>query len=504
VLIETTRPQTTTTASGKNRSVLRAFFSFPVAQAALLIVVAACTVRGRLSDPDLWWHLKTGELIWRTHSIPHFDLFSFTAAGHPWIAQEWLSEVTIYGAYRWAGYSGLMAWLFVLAAAIVVGGYLLCMVYSGSVKAGFWGAMMTWTFATVGLAIRPHMLGFLILLCELLVLELGRYRDPRWFYVLPPLFALWINVHSSFMIGFVILAVVLASAFLRVEWGLVAARPWPRKTAKTLALAGALAIPALLFNPVGPKLIWYPIDVMFHQPLNLRSITEWQPPDLGSLRGVLLLITTGAILLVALIRSAKVHIHELLLLAVFFYFAARHDRMGFLFGILAAPILCRLLADAWDRYHRERDRILPNAVLMLIAAAAVALAFPGSRALAEQVNKANPVKAVKFIQHSGLSGRMLNDYVYGGYLIWAAPERPVFIDGRADVYEPAGVLADYMAFMLLDADPQSLLRKYRIDYCLFAQEERIARVLPLIPGWTKIYSDEKAVVFARSTGAKGR
>ncbi|HEY6342139.1 MAG TPA: hypothetical protein VIY49_11655 [Bryobacteraceae bacterium] len=497
MLIETTRPQTFTTAGVEKRSVLRAFFSFPMAQAALLIVVAACTVRGRLSDPDLWWHLKTGELIWRTHSIPHFDLFSFTVAGQPWTAQEWLSEVTIYGAYRWAGYSGLMAWLFLLAAAIVLGGYLLCTVYSGSVNAGFLGGMITWVFATVGFAVRPHMLGFLILLCELLVLELGRKRDSRWFYALPPLFALWINVHGSFIIGFVILAAVLASAFLHVEWGLVAARPWPRKTAKTLALAGALAIPALFCNPVGPKLIWYPIDVMFHQPLNLRSITEWQPPDLGSMRGVLLLIITGAIVLAALIRSAKVHIHELLLLAVFFYFAARHERMEFPFGILAAPILCRLLADAWDRYHPESDRIVPNAVLMLIAAAAVALAFPGSRALAGQVNKANPVKAVEFLQQSGLSGRMLNDYGYGGYLIWAAPERPVFIDGRADVYEPAGVLADYMRFVLLDADPEALLSKYRIDYCLFAQEERIARVLPLIPGWKKIYSDEKAVIFAK-------
>jgi hypothetical protein len=374
---------------------------------------------------------------------------------------------------------------------------LLCTVYSGNVKVGFLGAMITWMFATVGLQMRPHMFGFLILLCELLVLELGRKRDSRWFYALPPLFALWINVHGSFIIGFVILAIVLASAFLRVEWGVVVAKPWPRKTAETLALAGALAIPALFFNPVGPKLVWNPIDFMSRLSGWLRWIAEWQSPDFGSAHGILLLITTGVIVVVALIRSAKVHIHELLLLAIFFYFAVRHIRMEFLFGILAAPILCRLLADTWDRYHPERDRILPNAVVMLLAAAAVVLAFPSSRALAEQVNNANPVKAVEFIQRSGLSGRMLNAYTYGGYLIWAAPERPVFIDGRADVYEPAGVLADYTRFVALDADPQFLLRKYQIDYCLFSREEPIVRVLPSIPGWKRVYSDEKAVIFAR-------
>ena len=123
MLVETARPQTLTAPGKQSRSVLRAFFSFPMAMAALLVVITTCTVRGRLSDPDLWWHLKTGELIWRTHSIPHFDVFSFTVAGHPWTAQEWLSEVIIYGAYRVAGYSGLMAWLFVLAAAVVLGGY---------------------------------------------------------------------------------------------------------------------------------------------------------------------------------------------------------------------------------------------------------------------------------------------------------------------------------------------------------------------------------------------
>jgi hypothetical protein len=65
------------------------------------------------------------------------------------------------------------------------------------------------------------------------------------------------------------------------------------------------------------------------------------------------------------------------------------------------------------------------------------------------------------------------------------------------VYEPTGVLADYMGFTTLEADPQFLLSKYRIDYCLFAQEAPVARVLPLIPGWKKVYSDEKAVIFAK-------
>src|SRR5262245_23781241 len=43
-------------------------------------------------DPDMWWHLRTGQLICE-HGIPRHDVFSFTATDHTWITHEWLSEV---------------------------------------------------------------------------------------------------------------------------------------------------------------------------------------------------------------------------------------------------------------------------------------------------------------------------------------------------------------------------------------------------------------------------
>ena len=463
----------------------------------LLIVVTAFTVRGRLNDPDMWWHLKAGELISQTHSIPQVDVFSYTAARQPWTAQEWLSEVVIYGAYHWGGYSGLMAFLLLLTSAVVVGEYLLCTIYSQNVKLGFLGAIVTWLFATIGMSARPHMLGFLLLMCELLILEFGRRRNARWFYALPPVFALWVNLHSSYIFGFALLVLVLGCAFLQFEWGLVEARRWPASTAKTLSVAAGLSALALFVNPIGIKLIWYPIGVMAHQAQIVGALEEWQPTDFSSARGIFQLCIAGLVIALALFRFTKVRIEELLLLAMLFYFAVLHRRMEFAFGIVAAPILCRLLGDSWDRYHPDRDRIAPNAILMLIAAVTVTLGFPSSHALVEQVDKGNPVKALEFIQRSGLSGRMLNEYLYGGYLIWAAPERPVFIDGRTDLYEAAGILKDYMRFVSLDTDPRLLLGKYKISYCLFSRDQPIVHVMPLIPGWKQVYSDAQAVVFAR-------
>jgi hypothetical protein len=91
---------------------------------------------------------------------------------------------------------------------------------------------------------------------------------------------------------------------------------------------------------------------------------------------------------------------------------------------------------------------------------------------------------------------MLNEWVYGGYLIWAAPEHPVFIDGRGDVFAWSGVLNDFGKWATLERDPRELLEKYGIDFCLISRDSPMGRVLPLI-GWRPIYSDELSVIFIR-------
>jgi hypothetical protein len=107
---------------------------------------------------------------------------------------------------------------------------------------------------------------------------------------------------------------------------------------------------------------------------------------------------------------------------------------------------------------------------------------------------------VDFINRSGLSGNMLNQYVYGGYLIWAAPRHKVFVDGRGDVFEWTGVLEEYGKWVTLQADPNILLNKYQIHFCLLPADAPMSNVLPLLPGWTKVYSDEMAVIWAKSEG----
>jgi hypothetical protein len=463
--------------------------------ASALAALAVLTARSRFNDPDLWWHLRIGQIIWTNRAIPRTDLLSFTTRQHPWVDSEWLSQLSIFMAWRAGDHAGLMLWLCVTAAALLVIQYVLCSRYSGNAKVAFLGALLTWFFATVGWAIRPQMLGFTLLTCELLILHLGRSRDRRWFYLLPPLFAVWVNSHGSFFLGIVVLALVLATGWLDVTAGLLQSRPFDLTQGKTLLRAAALSVAALFANPVGIDLLAYPLRTIFDSRLQLDAVTEWQKLSFDDVRAFGLLGLSGAILLIALVRRTVLYIDEAALLAVAFLMAILHQRLLFAWGIIAAPILCRQLADTWE--PQARDRILLNAILICAALGTAFAAFPTRDALVSQVNRGNPVGAVDFIRRTHLTGRMLNEYVYGGYLSWALPEQKVFIDGRGDVYAWTGVFADYGRWATLRNDPNQLLDNYRIDWCLLSQSSPLARVMRYLPGWSEKYSDTQSVIFAR-------
>ena len=149
------------------------------------------------------------------------------------------------------------------------------------------------------------------------------------------------------------------------------------------------------------------------------------------------------------------------------------------------------------RSELARDRRMPNLVMMLASLAVMFFAFPSPADLAKQVNDGNPVGAIAFMRRTGLSGRMLNDYGYGGYLIWAAPEYKVFVDGRAELYDATGLLKEYGEWTLLQQDPKVLLEKYKIDFCLLPKSAPMARVLPYLPQWKEVFADETSVIFSR-------
>jgi hypothetical protein len=93
---------------------------------------------------------------------------------------------------------------------------------------------------------------------------------------------------------------------------------------------------------------------------------------------------------------------------------------------------------------------------------------------------------------------MLNDWSDGGYLLWAMPEHPVFIDGRGDIYEWSGVMAEYARWANVIDRPDLLLDKYRVQFCLFRRESPMASVVSLLPHWRRVYTDDVSTIFVRT------
>jgi hypothetical protein len=474
---------------------VRTAFSFPVFLCSGLILLAALTVRGRFDDPDLWLHLKFGQIIWARHFVPTTDLFSYTAANNFYIPHEWLAQLTIFGAYQLAGYPGLMLWLLGSTSVLLISLYGLCSLYSGNVKVSFLGGIIGWYFATISLAIRPLLIGHILMIVELVLLHLGRTHDRRWFYGLPPLFALWVNCHGSFAFGLLILATVLACAFFTLNIGPIVSTALPLHARRALAAAVFASLVALFCNPVGWKLITYPLKFMFVQDVGLSLVQEWLPLPFFDERSPGLLLILAGVAMAAAARRIEIRLEELILIAIAAILSLQHRRMLFLFGILAAPVVCRLLAGCWDRYDRDRDWPLGNSLCMAVAAFFVVLSFPTQSELGAQVAKASPVAAVEFIHKARLRGPMLNDYWLGNYLMWALPEHKVFVDGRSDVFDWNGVLEAFRRWAYLEEDPQLLLDKYHVGFCILGSQSPLVHVIPHLRGWNKVYGDSVASVF---------
>jgi hypothetical protein len=453
------------------------------------------TCANRFDDPDLWWHLKLGETMWTSHQIPSVDQFSFTANGSSWLAHEWLSQLLIYGVYQAGGFVGLHIAFSLLATLIVSLTYLLSSLWSGNWKASLLGGIGSLLFLTVSLSIRPLLIGHLFLVVELLLLYVGLVRGKQaWLFALPPLFVIWANAHGSFLFGLVFLAATMAGQCLRIEgW-----RPRLHGDLKRVGLIATLCLLAPLINPVGPALAVYPIDVLLFQPDNTGSVVEWAPLNLLESRGLWLVGVLGFVFTMAIALRKRLLPAEWIALLFSAMMALQHVRMLPIFGFIACPIVCRIVAPYWDRYDPQRDRKGINAAMICVAAFLCFLVLPTQQQLEAQVSSHEPAAAVAWMQQNSLPGPVLNEYVFGGFLMWANPKEPVFIDGRTDIYAWNGVLRDYGRWALLQDDPKLLLDRYKIQTCLLSTAAPIARVMPYLPGWKQVYKDDLAVLFTRS------
>ena len=464
----------------------------------LIAAVVFYCVPQSMADPDIWWHLRDAQLQLATHSFITRDLFSFTAAGAPWMNHEWLAELPFYAGFHLLGINGIYV-ASLLAIEIIFSG-ILYLAYLGS---GSWIAASLATIAgiflsTISFGPRTLLFGWILLVIELLIFTRSRQQE-RIVWTLPILFLVWVNTHGSWLIGITIFLLFILSSGITLQIGCIENRAASRQQLGRLAMSWALSAAALFLNPYGWRLVFYPFNLAFHQKLNVANVEEWQSLDFHSPRGRILLFSLVLLFLLQLLRARKWSLFELALACVGIYSALNYSRFLFLAAILVMPLLAASLAP-FTLALRLRLTPLLRAALAILILGCILGPIRTHKANATLSDPRFPQKALPFLSTFHPQGRVFNEQLWGGYLIWNKRDIPVFGDSRIDIFEYNGSFKDYLDIIRL-TNPLALLDKYQIRYVLFESKSPLTYLLKVTGKWKVDYEDDTTVLLERASPA---
>lgn len=424
-------------------------------------------------DGDTGWQVAAGRWIMSHGQIPNTDPFSYTAAGHPWVAMEWLSEVIYAGAYGAAGYAGLAT---VVAAALIalhasVFFHLEKRAPTAMVAATL--IMMDLVLAPFVLA-RPHVLAWPLIAGWTALLssaaEKGR-PPPLWTALI---LVVWTNLHASFPLAILIAGAIGVDALIAVRWSTV--REW--------ALFGGTSLVAVCLNANGIDGILQPFRTSSLGMLPLLAEWHRSSPYVTPFFFAVLLIAISA-----LVWSRKrVPIGRLLLLLLLVGMALAHVRHQPVVAIVAA---C-LLPPLW----RSTGTQMPVPRWLLLGALPM-LAFRMLWPLVLPENQANPRSLIAAVPADLKTKPVFNAYIFGGPLILAGI-RP-YIDGRAEIYGDDFV-ADYVRISRGDLNEfNRAVARYGIQWTMLPRSDtRLVDAIEKSGRWRRVYADGVGVIDVRS------
>ena len=449
---------------------------------ATVVAVYLAFAPALFNDGDTSWHLAAGRWMLDARSVPDTDPFSFTFAGKPWTAHEWLAEILMASVFAAASWSGLA-----VMTAGAVGGLVLLL----GAELRRWlpvrRVIVALTLVTAMLApfmlVRPHVMAWLLLAGWTIMLMRARERHRA-----PPpaaalLMVIWANLHGSFVLGLVLVGVFALEALLLEQDRRRAFAGW--------ATFGLTSLGLSVLTPHFLHGLLYPIQVSSMKALPL--IMEWRRTDLvRDLPFIAIVAGTAALLLIRRVRMSAVRV---ILLAAILYLAFSHVRHQPLVAILGTLLLAEPLSRLSQATPtRSSSGIALSAAafalgMLLIALVRIPLALP------RRDSASNPVTAIRHVPSELRGQPVFNNYGFGGPLILAGI-RP-FIDGRGDMYGDALMLEHQR---ISDGDANAFghaVNRWRIRWTILAPNDRLVPVLDRSAGWRRVHSDPWAVVHAR-------
>jgi len=490
------------------------------------LVYAALAGLRTVSDSDLFWQLSTGRWVANAHRTFSSDVFSYTAAGQPWIYPAG-SGLVFYGLFRVGGYE-LLSWL---GAAVCVG-VIALLLHRGS---AFSAALAVVAVPLIYSRTNPRADMFSVLLFSALLAILWEYHQERSvpLWSLPLLMVAWSNLHLGFLVGWLLVACyVLSEVMLLPDASRRRAAVQRLRVALPWLLASGLAT---LLNPWGWRIYQAVLRQQEVMKVHSVQIQEWAPFRFtwSSLQqalyvrdpyscGMWIVLAATACFIIALLRRQW---GAALFLLGPTWMAISHIRF---LAILACTVVLVggwVLDSAWGWLSlRLAVRRVYSVLGVGIVFHLVLLAGVRSWDLVDnhfylshddQIGSFGtglsdwfPERAAGFIVRQKLPANIFHSYEQGGFATWQlGPRYKDYADGRAI---PFGPEVFKRLQQLFDSDPDSLVWQneanlYGIHTVLLPLERRAgirksASILPKFcnsPTWGLVYMDEVSAVFMR-------
>lgn len=455
-------------------------------------------------DTDTWWHIRSGEHT-LTQGMITTDPFSHTYHGERWINHSWGAQLVLYGLYQVAGDVGLSLFTAVLA----VGGTLaLAPVLRGNLYVRAFVLVLAAATASVFWAARPQMFSFFLSGVTIWILYSHKYGQGARLWWLVPLMWLWGNLHAGYSIGFIVMGAFLAGELLN-SWNTTQEERYSRQSWRTLLGVMVACVGVLVLTPYGLQTLLVPFETVGMDALR-RYIQEWNSPNFQGRETWLFIGMVVALFGFAWLSRPKWDWTGFFLVGGTLFMALLYGRNIAVFAVASAPLLSQLV----DNTLTERGLVLRprrtsamngriNALLVGVVALGLAVYVLGAvwspLAIEKAQNDFLPVEAVRYLRENELPQNLFNSYNWGGYILFAAPEYPVFIDGRTDLYN--AFLRIYLETTATVGDWRGVLNEHGINTVLIERGVALDYALREEADWQEAYRDNLAVIFTR-TGAE--
>lgn len=410
-------------------------------------------------DTDFGWHYRLGE-IYSKVGIPQTDPFSFTAPDYPYVDHEWFVSFLYYHMYELFGYGGLG----VLQAAIATVTPLVAFAALKKSEARYWlvPTMLAWgSFALRG-GVRPHVFSWFLMAALIRIFYDNKNWDRlRWF--LPPLMLVWVNFHGSFVIGFGLTTLLILLKFYKKQ-----------RVSAPDSLVLFLSFIGTLITPYGFR-TWQVI--VRHMTLGAEAkkiIIEWWPAIFSPEMPFFALIAFTSVIMY--VCKKRVYLWEIVIAAGAFFSGLYSGKYIPYSSILVAPILARqfsLLLMRAKKVPRGVSRFNNfYSILTVVAFVAFLLSFrSGFKSVSVFRETALYSKqAAEYLNNEANANNVFTTSELAGYLIWKAPDKKYFMDGRMDVFvwdapegQSSNMVKTYMDIFCGRKSLQEEFVKYNVD-----------------------------------------